>query len=458
MMITARKLWMPGLAIALVTIAPGTARGLQLPDSTAADTVPDLQSLWRRSADESGLRITSGKRYNRVEGLPVLFGPVYRDSGATLTTRIAVFGIIRSADQFQWDSRNLGHIATAGIRFGPERKLGLDAASYDIVDGTESWQMGEPEAGLAAFFLHRDYNDYFGRHGGSLSASLALGARSSLQLEWRDERWSSRSVRDVFTVFKNGGAWRENPRLDDGRVHLAVARVFVDTRNDAWIPLFGWYLDASYEYGRGRFDSVGPASPLSRTTVGNSLNYGRFLIDLRRYNRISPKDQVNMRLVAGGWLHGGELPLQRRVSVGGVGTIPGFDYRSRRGPKDYAQCSGLPVLPGNPAQCERLALVQVEYRSLLGEKAFSAVRLGRYGGRIVLRPALVAFADAGRGWLVGSPVGDLQFSSGTAPRLSTFMSDAGVGFDVGFAALYVAKAVSLASEPANVFLRIRRRF
>lgn len=445
------------LLVGFLICAAGSARGQDVPDS-AMDTGASVRSLWSRSPDESGLTLSSGKRYNRVEGLPILFGPVYRDSGENVTTGVALFGLIRSANNFRWDSENLGHLATAGFRFGRERKLGLDISSYDIVEGSESWQLSEPEAGLASFFLHRDYSDYFGRHGAAAAASLRLGARSRVQLELRDERWASRGVRDVFTVFRNGDPWRENPQMDDGRVHVGALKFAVDTRNDAWSPLYGWFINATYENGRGRFDSFGPTSPMARTSPANPVSYGRVFLDLRRYNRISPTDQLNFRMVLGGWVHGDELPLERRFSVGGVGTIPGFDFRRRLAGTDRAECGEYPVLPGNPAQCERVALFQATYRSRWGERSIETIDFGRYHGRIVLRPTLVVFADAGRGWLVGPPSGDLQYESGSLPGLSTFMTDVGVGFDVGFASLYVAKAVSLTKEPANVFVRIRRRF
>ncbi len=431
----------------------------QSPDTTAyPDSGVSIRSLWSGSTDETGLRITSGKRYNRVTGLPVLFGPIYRDSGDKVTVRVSAMGILRSANNFRWDSANIGHFASAGFRFGPERKLGIDLQSYDVVDGTQSWQLSEPEAGLSAFFLHRDYNDYYGRHGASLAGSVALGSRSRLQFELRDERWASRQVRDVFTILKNGKPWRANPQFDDGRVHLGLLSAVVDTRNDASSPLYGWLINAEYENGHGAFDAFGPTSSGVRFTPSSDVHYGRFFADVRRYNRISPSDQVNMRVVLGGWLHGDELPLQRRLSVGGTGTIPGFDFRRRLAGDDKAQCGQLPVLPGNPAQCERIALVQLEYRTRLGERALEPVNFGRYRGRLVLRPTIVVFADAGRGWLVGPRSGNVQYPSASIPSLSTFMSDIGIGFDVGAAAVYVAKAVSAAKEPANLLLRIRRRF
>jgi hypothetical protein len=70
----------------------------------------------------------------------------------------------------------------------------------------------------------------------------------------------------------------------------------------------------------------------------------------------------------------------------------------------------------------------------------------------------VLFADAGRGWLVGSRQGDLQYPKDGIPSLSTFKSDLGIGFDAGLIGLYVAKSISDSKEPPNFFVRVGRRF
>jgi outer membrane protein assembly factor BamA len=187
------------------------------------------------------------------------------------------------------------------------------------------------------------------------------------------------------------------------------------------------------------------------------------LLDLRRYNRLSQTTWINARLLLGGWLHGDQLPLERRFSVGGVGTVPGFDFRKYQpGVVDVSQCSdaGVPP-PGNPAQCERVALAQIEYRNELRSSFFDflnsrPIRLRGIG--FTVQPTAVAFVDAGRGWLVGPPSGTLQYSSRSLPRFGTFRTDVGLGLDLGIFGVYVAKAVSSSKEPANVFLRVRRRF
>jgi len=432
-------------------------------DTVVSDSTVERLGLWARRTRSSGLVLTSGKTYNRVEGLPVLFGPAFRDSSGRVGFDVLVLGIVRSADAFHWDSDNLGHRITADMRAGRERGYGFGLSSYDVVAPIEPWHLGEPDASLAAFFGHRDFRDHFGRHGGRMTATFHMSARSSLALDWSDERWESREERGVFSVFGQGKSWRANPAVDAGRFHLGVARAYVDTRNDELNPTTGWLISAEYERGSGSYTEVGATSPLARQAVTPDVRYGRALLDLRRYNRISPSTSLHARLVLGGWLHGSELPLQRRFSVGGIGTLPGFDFRKvDTGIPDVAQCSdGGVVPPGNPAQCERVALVQLEYRNEIRSSVFDFLnsrRIRLRGIGFTVEPTAVAFVDAGRGWLVGPPAGTLQYRKGSIPPFGTFRTDVGLGLDLGLIGIYVAKAVSDASQPANFFLRVRRRF
>src|SRR5438105_3736568 len=433
-------------------------------DTAARDTIPERPAWWARSSRQSGLILSSGKTYNRVEGLPVMVGPVFHDSIKSAELNGSVMGIIRSADTFHWDDQNLGHRLSAAMRVGRGRGYALGGSSYDVMTPVETWQLPDPDAALAAFFGHRDFRDHFNRHGAKATATFNMSTRSSLAFDWSDERWSSVDARRVFSVFGNGKSWRANPVVDAGRFHLGVLRANIDTRNNEDNPSTGWLILAEYERGTGTTTDFGLTSPLSRpAVVSPRVSYGRGLLDLRRYNRLSPTTWVNARLVLGGWLHGDELPLERRFSVGGIGTVPGFDFRKYEpGSVDVSQCSngGAPP-PGNPAQCERVALGQLEYRNELHSSLFDflnarVIRLRGVG--FTVEPTVVAFVDAGRGWLVGQPSGTLQYSSHSFPRFGTFRTDVGLGLDLGLIGLYAAKAVSSPKEPANVFLRVRRRF
>lgn len=422
----------------------------------------------RRSRWRGELRFVSARTYNRVEGLPVLLGPT---SGRTFRWgRITVdaLGIYRSADSFAWNSDNLGHSARVEVRVGHGRGVRVGGRLFDVVEPVEGWQLTDTEVGIASFFLHRDFRDYFDRHGASLYAGAFVGPTLDVSLEYSDERWGVRDTRDPWTLFRDTQTWRVNPPMDAGRFHTLVAGLRVDTRNDPRDPWTGWYFTSEYEYGRGRVAAFGPTSPGIRQEVpGAHLTYGRVFADIRRYNRVSPSRQFNWRVVAGGWVHGDELPLQRRFSLGGPGTLPGYDFRRLQPGTDYLTCSGInvpgdppPYPPGVPAQCDRMVLAQLEYRGEINIDPFGFLRGERRHRRFGWgqRAEWVVFADAGRGWLVGPRSGELHYPKGAIPPFGTFRADIGLGLRLDDLGIYVAKSLSDRDAPANFIIRLKPRF
>src|SRR5450759_3805088 len=222
---------MRAVCVLLACAVPALSRG-QGVDTVQTDTVADRLGLWARTSRASGLVLTSGKTYNRVEGRPVYIGPVFHDSVGAADLGASVMGIIRSADTFHWDSQNLGHRIAAEMRVGRGRGYGLGVSSYDVMTPVEPWQLPDPDAALAAFFWHRDFRDHFNRHGAKATATFNMSAHSSFSADWSDERWSSARARSVFSIFGNGKTWRANPLVDAGRFHLGVLRANIDTRND----------------------------------------------------------------------------------------------------------------------------------------------------------------------------------------------------------------------------------
>ncbi|GJG88036.1 hypothetical protein tb265_32170 [Gemmatimonadetes bacterium T265] len=437
----------------------------------------------------AGFTLASGGAYNRAEGLPVLVGPTL-EAQVARDTRLAVdlLGVYRTAGEFRWDAEHRGHDARAVLRAGRRRHVQLGGRLYDVVSPVEDWQLAPMETGLAAFLLRRDFRDWYGRHGAALTAGADLGPDAVLTLGYADERWASRPELNPATILRGSETWRPNPAADEGRMHLLTAGVRIDTRNDVDRPWAGWYVDANYEYGTGTIARFAPLSadlltpglalqpdaplpPGARDETPGHRAYGRGFLDVRRYNRLTPDAQLNLRFVAGGWLHGDPLPVERRFSVSGPGAIPGFGFREAAGPDrfDVAQCSvhGLQP-PGDPAQCERMALGQVEYRTDVRVGLFT----GDEGGERVRRGlrtefTWVLFADAGRGWLVGPRHGLLEYPAGTLPGLGTVLADLGAGLDfghphgsrdVGAFGVYVAKSVSAPNRPLALVLRLRRRF
>ncbi len=190
------------------------------------------------------------------------------------------------------------------------------------------------------------------------------------------------------------------------------------------------------------------------------VRYTRLLADFTRYNRISPQAQLNFRLVLGAGFGDDALPLQGRFALGGAGTLPGYDFRAPFHGPDVLSCnSGRNPIPGLPAQCDRMLLGQVEYRHDSRVRLFGnrdADGATRY--RIDRDVAFVAFADGGRGWIAGPRQGEFRYPSLTIPSLDTFKYDAGVGVDLHYVGVYLAKSLTDWRNPVNLLVRLRHRF
>lgn len=440
------------------------------------DTGYEGEPWWRRRSEGnwSKLQIASAGAYNRVEGLPINLGPRVKRRTSWGSASLDAYAIFRTGSSFASSDDDIGHNVRGALQFGRTKGITVGGELFNVVDGVEPWQLSDLEVGLASFLAHRDYRDYYQRHGGSVSASVFAWRDVSLTGSFSDERWLSRDTKNPFTLFRSNADWRPNPAMDQGRMHLATATFAVDTRNDEDNPWSGWYVNATWERGTGTLERValipaaGGATDVTWTS-SSPVTYSRGFVDLRRYNRLSPDAQLNFRVLVGGWLAGDPLPVERRLSVDGPGAMPGYGFRATRAGADVGTCNTGPAYPGQPALCDRIALLQAEYRGDLhfdfspdweshdeAETPRDAARRARthhfhHDG------TWVVFADAGRGWLVGSASDSLTYARDQIPAFSSFRTDLGAGLDFGVVGFYLAKAMS-DNEPLRFFLRLRHRF
>lgn len=441
-------------------------------DTLVADVDRALFSRWARwqrddqNVSKRQLFLTTAHTYNRVEGLPIYLGPRLNVRNGDTRVDAEVFGIFRTGNELDWVRDNLGHRVRLELRQGRRTGFLVGGRLFDEVDAVERWQLTDSEVGLSTFVVTRDYRDYWQRHGARGYVGIFGPAKSELRASYGEERWSSRRMRNVPSLFYSDIAWRQNPRSDDGVLHLATITGSLDTRNRADDPRSGWFLQGEYERGSGALDALAPTTGNTRQQSAGAVTYARALFDLRRYNRLAPGAQINVRIVAGGWLSGDPLPMQRRFAVSGLDALPGFDFRRLVGSADVGTCAagdpnGYAAL-GRPAQCERMILVQTEWKGDFridlfgGNEGFGDRRW--MAGRFRADGAWVLFANSGRGWLVTGSTTEFHSSKGTIPSIGTWHTDVGGGFDFGSVGIYVAKAVSERKLPANVYLRLNRRF
>ena len=185
----------------------------------------------------------------------------------------------------------------------PDRYLRLKLSLYDRTDDNNQTNIGYLENSLAAFFLHEDYRDYYRAKG--FSVSVVSQPISWLRLEaggLADEH-SSLSTPSVWSVRK--GDFTANPAVDEGSLHCFFARLILGGRDNQ--------IHVLYERSPDSSSDAFTYEQITATARGR-LNLGRHA-------------GVDVRLKAGTALSG-DLPVQRRYVLGGLGTVRGYAYQS----------------------------------------------------------------------------------------------------------------------------------
>ena len=432
-------------------------------------------SQGRGPAPRSRISIRTETSYNRVEGLPVLLGPVLRTGGWD-HLRVDAMVIWRSASGFQVDSEDVGYFVRAEQHFGQHAQVTLGGAIHSMISPIERWGLSNLESSLATVLLHRDYRDHFEREGYSAFARLAVPSYGlSMSLEFRDEdhRFVPPALPpDPWTWKHRDDEWRLQPLVAEGSIRTVTGELRVDNRNDPDDPSDGWYLHARATLGlegtlaMPAYRELGPAPATlvqDVRPVDNEFREG--FVDLRRYYRVGPWSDLRIRGLVAGSIEERPLPPQFQHALGGEGSLPGYDLLSADCGARAARYSVLraeadatvrvPVFAGYG--CDRIALFQAEYR---GSFSFNF----GFGGDddfqdwdwapvADFRPSWSIFFDAGRGWTLAEP--------GTAGHLgpdTAELMDAGVGFFLGGLGFYWAWPLRGGDGDPHFFVRLDHRF
>lgn len=429
---------------------------------------------WPRRGDRadrgySRLTVRPGESYNRVEGLPVMFGPRIQTAGAN-PVRLEALAIWRT-EAGTLDADRMGYRVRAEHFLGGNREVGIGASLYSVVQSLDRWQLTDLESSLAAVLFHDDYRDHFDRTGWSAFFRARPTRWLEGRVELRAEDHASVAAGDPWSLFHGDDSWRLQPLVAEGDVRSIRGTVTLDLRDDDDEPTRGWFARAMVErpvggeLSRPALMAVLPEreSPFMDqpipTAIGErpmSLDFTTGFIDLRRYHRVGYGSQLTYRVLAAGSLGEEGLPPQFQHTLGGPGSLPGF-------PTFLADCgvrSGAGTRGDDrffPAYgCDQVALGQVEYRGSLSLD----FGLGGWGHdyddrddfHVDLDPTWVAFFDAGHGWAHDDPALGSDRDTG-------MLYDLGLGFLFDDVGIYAALPLNGEFEQKpRFFVRLVRRF
>jgi hypothetical protein len=405
----------------------------------------------------------AGTNYNRVEGLPVMFGPVF-ESADPYSIKVEGLAIWRTESGVTLDSDRLGYNILVEQRFGRSHALSVGATLHSDVLPIASQGLSDLESSLSTFFLRKDYRDYFERSGWSAFATGALpNLPVSLRLEFSDEEHRFAPVQSPWTLRRNDDPWRPQPLVAEGDLKTLAGEVTVDTRNDGDDPTDGWWararvvqgLDGSLHIPEHEADDPRfYQATFAPRPVDEDFTAG--LLDVRRYARVGPDADVSLRVFAAGAMGDVPLPSQYQHALGGEGSLPGYALlsqdcgaRIRSFALERPDADSVVVERVFPRYgCDRVALAQFEFYRRFGfdvdvgwpdgdEEWYPSTNFG---------PAWSIFFNVGRGWSLTDPILD-----------TAWMSDVGLGLFLGDVGLYMAYPLRGEPRDFNFFIRFNRR-
>ena len=413
--------------------------------------------------DENGLRLglSVASNYNRVEGLPLMFGPVLR---AGDVNRLELSG------QAIWrtdPSASLGDDVGYRVRldqglFGGRVRIGGEAISW--ARPVETHGLSSTEPGLAALLFHSDLHDYYEERAWGAHAELRpWTAPLELRIGFRRADHDPVAISDPWTLFRDEERWRMQPVVAEGRASMLSLRAAYDTRPDEENPSRGVYASFTVERALDQ-DLTMPAVDFGGTPGGGGTfdDFTLARIDLRTHRPVTEWSTLSLRVFAAGNVEQTVLPPQYQRALGGIGSLPGYAlFDGSCGSRDV----GVELGTGSddPATmlagygCDRVLLGQLEYRGSFGRESAAERTDGvhyhagwRFKGEMT-SPQWALIVDAARGWAYG----DLGF----ADRGDTdTLVDAGLGLVFQGAGIYAAVPVTGDDHELRFVVRLQQRF
>lgn len=402
--------------------------------------------------------LRAGGPYNRVEGLPVEFGPLVETAGRNPLV-VRAFGIWRSAGGLDLDTDRMGYLLGLEQAVGGRGNVAVGGELYSRIRPIEEGGMSNLENSLASFLMTRDYRDYVEVEGWrAFVDATPIRLPFRVRAGFREESYAFAPVRNPWALGRDDDPWRPQPVPALGTARYVEGELEWDTRNDPEHPTDGWWLEARAlrQVGGTLRDSVPGFGP------SNGLPYSRVTwasVDLRRYARVSPSSHLQARLFVSGSPTGHALPAQFQSSLGGEGSLPGHprfavdcDARSPTvAAPDEDDFTGAALLGYG---CNGASLIQLEFQRLLPvvwDPVPEAWDGSELAGLAQIQPAVSVFLNAGQGWARSRTGFPLREDS---PR----RADLGVGLVTGRLGLYWAYPINRRDRRLNFFVRLEHRF
>jgi Omp85 superfamily domain len=258
-------------------------------------------------------------RYNRVDGAtPALWGR-FDDPDSVLPSLWLQYGYAFESDRIRFKAGFDQPLYRATPVF-------VGAEMYQRLESDDDWIIDDVENTVFALLATEDFKDYYEARGGRAWARIQDSGYWNISAEYHVEesRWFN-AQQNLFSLF--GGDKRFLPNFGHAPGNLRDPGIVeIDSSTLAEIHLTAEY-DSRIKKIPGAHSawSMNAGLDWSDPDIGSSFDYRRYWGNLSRYQRLSQRTMLTARVTAGG--SDGYLPLHRRFSIGGLGTLRGYRHK-----------------------------------------------------------------------------------------------------------------------------------
>lgn len=294
-------------------------------------------------------------RTNRVDGFALPIGAEF-----TIRDRSAYnHAVAYAVPAYGWSSKDWRYALGVSRPFGPGGPLTLGYEYHDMTDSDDLFRLVGLDEARGAAITTATGREFFKRQGHEAYAFARLSKRAQLGVTFRSDDYAS------LPVTNNSN--EPNPEIDAGLSRSLIGTLRFSssgalferrsTERHSFLQrsLYGLYHDVPV---RLRSEATFEWAP--GDTLGGDFSFQRLLVNTRYHAPFGPRHALDARLLLG--VGGGETPRQKRLALGGTGTLRGYAFKAFTG--------------------DSMALATLEY-------AFKP------GG---LFPRLIGFYDGGKLW------------------------------------------------------------
>lgn len=197
------------------------------------------------------------------------------------------------------------------------------AGAYRETLNDDTFRIGEIENTVNALLFRTDYRDYYFAEGFKIEGGWAFGRDRRFRVGYHNELINALPAYIHLWSLFGGDPFRANyamvsgsdaiPLISDTKTRLA----FIRAQGTYHYPYF-----TEPDIGSWRF---GFQAEAAGDGLGSDYTYTRAYAWVTRSQPIWRNQTVRVRVSAGG--SGGRIPIVRQFYLGGISTLPGYDYK-----------------------------------------------------------------------------------------------------------------------------------